>query len=113
MKIVANIFGTVIPLLLLLLILRWPSLVAFSVQHDLHDYAKTIRASDRNLEEKERLLDMIDSVETRLNNGATLSLWEWRVHNQSIHAMLEDGITADEVRLIERELQKVKAELVQ
>ncbi|MGE3408671.1 MAG: hypothetical protein AB7I37_17765 [Pirellulales bacterium] len=96
-----------------LLIAKWPSFVANGIRHDLHEYAKAIRACDQSLDDKERLLDRIDAVEAQLDDGATPSMFGWTAHDDAIKAMLSDGITPDEVRLIERELQKVERKLMQ
>jgi len=96
-----------------LLIAKWPSFVASGIRHDLHEYAKAIRGCDQSLSDKERLLDVIDALEVELDNGAMPSMFSWTAHNDAIKAMLDGGITSDEVRLIERELQKVERKLMQ
>jgi hypothetical protein len=57
------------------------------------------------------LLDRLDAVEERLANGATPSFFDRVNHDEAVRAMLNDGITSDEVRLIERELRKFEREL--
>lgn len=96
-----------------LLIAKWPWFVVRGIRHDLHEYAKAIRGCDQRLSDKERLLDVIDAVEARLDNRAIPSMFSWTAHNDAIRAMLDGGITPDEVRLIERELQKVERKLMQ
>jgi len=98
-------------LALVVVIAQWPSLITFGIQHDLHEYAIAIRSCNQFLEDKERLLDLIDAVESQLENGAMPSMFGWTAHNDAIRAMLDDGITPDEIRLIERELQKAEREL--
>jgi len=100
-------------LVVIVLIAQWPSLIASGIRHDLHDYAKAIRGCDQRLSDKERLLDVIDAVEVELDNGAMPSMFVWTAHDDAVRAMLSDGITHDEVRLIERELQKVERKLMQ
>ncbi len=95
------------------LIAKWPSFVAKGIRHDLHEYAKAIRGCDQGLSDKERLLDVIDAVEAQLDSGTMPSMFSWTAHDDAIRAMLSDGITPDEVRLIERELQKIERKLVQ
>jgi hypothetical protein len=110
---VLRAIGAVLLLAVFMLLLRWPALVTFGIRHDLHEYAKTIRASSRSLGEKEKLLDRIDALEKSLDGGAAVSAFGWKPHNDAIRAMLDDGLTADEVRLVERELEKVERELSQ
>ena len=113
MKTIAQRIGIGVSLLIFLLIARWSDLVAFNMKNRLHKFASAIRASDRSLEDKEQLLEEIDAVIVRLDGGAKPSMWEWTVHDRAIRRMLDDGITGDEGRLIERELQKAEAELAQ
>ena len=96
-----------------LLIAKWPSFIASGIRHDLHEYAKAIRGCEQSLSDKERLLDVIDAVEAQLDNGPMPSMFVWMAHDDAVRAMLSDGITHDEVRLIERELQKVERKLMQ
>jgi hypothetical protein len=86
-------------------------IVTFGVRFELNKFARAVRASDRMLEEKEKLVDRIDAVEKLLSNENRLSIFAWITHIEDIRDMLKDGITADEVRLIERELEKIEQEL--
>lgn len=111
MRAIAQVLGGGFCLLALLVLSNWSSVVSMSIQHDLDEYGRLVRASKRSVGEKERLLDVIDSVEEKLDLGAVPSMRRWLRHDSVIRAMLARGITPDEVRLIERELQKFEKEL--
>jgi hypothetical protein len=91
---------------------NWPSLVAFRIRQNLHDYGVTIRHCDCSLSDKERLLDILDDLEERVGRGEQSSLFLWADEDEIIRSLLKGRITPERVRLIERELLKVRRKLV-
>jgi len=83
-------------------------LPSWLIQRDLRRFGQVIRKSDCSLAEKERLLDRLDVLETRLRDGASVGLSRWWECSQVVDELIDNGITPDEVRLIERELVKVE-----
>lgn len=95
----------------LVLILTWPWCQVAIIRFSLHGYAAEVRRANRSLEEKERLLDRIEALDDRLRDGATIGTPRWIEAVGAIRKMLSNGIDPDEVRLIERELQRLEREL--
>ena len=94
--------------LILLVVLNFSGVSRFQIRVDLRGYARAVRQSDLNLNEKERLLDVIERLEDRLKSGQQIGLRAWCLHNQTILELLDDGIEGDEGRLIERELERTE-----
>jgi hypothetical protein len=95
-------------LLIVLLAFSWISVSRFKIETDLRGYARAVRQSHLNLGDKERLLDVIERLEDRLESGEQIGLRVWCLHDQTIREMLDDGIENDEGRLIERELERTE-----
>lgn len=96
--------------LVLLTTIKWSWFTGRAIRRDLRHYAKVVRESPISVPDKERLLDLTDGLDDRLRHGGSLSWFRWAEADDAIQPMLEDGITKDEVRLIERELQRVGKE---
>jgi hypothetical protein len=92
--------------------INWPSLVAYKNHQDLHGYGMTVRRSDCSLSDKERLLDLLDDLDERIGQGEQTSILSWRDEDEIIGSLLKESLTPDRVRLIERELVKVRRKLV-
>ncbi len=75
--------------------------------------SEALTESFRTLVPKERLLDVIERLEDRLDLGRSVDLLRWHRHAEAIQDMLDEGIVGDEVRLIERELERCEGELVE
>jgi len=101
----------VIALLLVATVAFWPAVTRGWMTLDLHRYAKVVRNSECSLADKERLLDLIDNLQDQLRQGATLSAVRWAECDDSLEHVMAAGIAGDEVRLIERELQRVSHEI--
>ena len=83
--------------------------VEFGITSDLEDYYATIDGSDLPMRDKRRLLQRVDALSDGVHEGTVrISLFAWIQHDEQIDACLEDGvITAHEVTLIERQLDKL------
>ena len=90
---------------------NWEALTDSRFRNDLQDYARTIRQSDLSLRDKERLLDEVDSLEDRYHRGERIGFSEWRRTNAAIRNMLRGAIEDDQVRLIQRELQRAQGRM--
>ena len=97
--------------LLLLVILNWSFLTRLKAGIDLRGFARVVRKSTLLLDEKERLLDEIEWLEDRVDVNESVDLLRWYQHVQTIQEMLDAGIQGDEVRLIERELDRSEKDL--
>ena len=86
----------------------FPSVSNWWIRGAVREHARLIRQSDCTLPEKERLLDRLDALERRIEDGASIGLLRWHECSGIIEELCEQGITADEVRLIERELVKLE-----
>ena len=103
------VLGTV----LLLVVVNWQILTKLKAGVDLWGPARSVRRSTLVLQEKERLLDVIERLEDRLDLERSVDLLRWHKHAEAIQDMLDEGIVGDEVRLIERELERAECDLVQ
>ena len=103
------VLGTV----LLLVVINWQILTKLKAGVDLWGLARAVRRSTLILQEKERLLDVIERLEDRLDLERSVDLLRWHRHAEAIQDMLNEGIVGDEVRLIERELERCEGELVE
>jgi hypothetical protein len=92
-------------------ILAWPSLMTFAVDLNLDEYSKSVRGGSCSIQEKERLLDLIDGLKERIDDGASISTFRWMRHDQAIQPLLEGGLTSDDARLLEREFLIIRGEL--
>ena len=102
------VLGTV----LLLVVINWQILTKLKAGVDLWGLARAVRRSTLILQEKERLLDVIERLEDRLDLERSVDLLRWHRHAEAIQDMLNEGIVGDEVRLIERELERCEEDFV-
>ena len=106
-----QITGIVLAAVLLFVILNWSFLTKLKVGIDLRGFARVVRKSTLLLHDKERLLDVIEHLEDRVDFEQSIDLMRWCQHAQAVDDMLEAGIEGDEVRLIERELGRSEKDL--
>lgn len=86
----------------------FPSVSNWWIRLQVREHARLVRQSGCSLPEKERLLDRLDVVEGRIDDGASIGLLRWHECSRIVEELCEQGITSDEVRLIERELAKLE-----
>jgi hypothetical protein len=98
-------------ILLLMLWWCWPAITGTVIVNDLRGYATEIRESELPVESKVELLNQIDNLENELNDGCPIGLLRWRSTNAAIQDFLKGDITADEVRLIQRELSQLEKQI--
>ena len=97
--------------ILLFVVLNWSFLKKLKAGIDLRGFARAVRKSTLLLHDKERLLDEIEHLEDRVDFEQSIDLIRWWQHAQAVDDMLEAGIVGDEVRLIERELDRSEKDL--
>ncbi len=85
-----------------------PSAANWWIRVQVREHARLVRQSDCSLPDKERLLDRLDALESRISDGASIGLLRWHECSSIVEGLCEQGITSDEVRLIERELAKLE-----
>jgi len=105
---IAQFIVLCVVVLTVLVLFNLSAVSQFKIEKDLRDYARAVRQSNLMLQDKERLLDVIERLEDRLKSGEQINLRIWCLHNQTIREMLDAGIEADEARLIERELERTE-----
>ena len=106
-----QITGIVLAAVLLFMILNWSFLTKLKAGIDLRGFARAVRKSTLLLHDKERILDEIEHLEDRVDLEESIDLIRWWQHAQAVDDMLEAGIEGDEVRLIERELDRSETDL--
>ena len=104
--------SVVLGITLLLVVVNWHILTKFKAGVDLWYLARAVRRSTLLLQEKERLLDVIEHLEDRLDGKRSIDLLRWHRHAEAMQDMLNEGIVGDEVRLIERELERCEEDFV-
>jgi hypothetical protein len=108
---IAQFLVLCISILIVLVVVNWNTVSRVKIGTDLRAYARAVRQSGLNLDDKEHLLDVIERLEDRLKSGEQINLRLWCLHDQTIREMLDDGIERDEARLIERELNRMDEDL--
>ena len=101
----------VLAAVLLFVILNWNFMTKVKAAFDLRGFARVVRKSTLLLHDKERLLDVIEHLEDRVDLEESIDLIHWCQHAQAVDDMLEAAIEGDEVRLIERELDRSEKDL--
>ena len=101
---------TALVIVVLTVVAFWSTICRFGIDCQLNGYAAEVRRSNISLAEKERLLDLIEGLQGRLEQGGQIILVSWLKHDHTLRQILGDGIVGDEVRLIERELNRVEME---
>lgn len=86
----------------------FPSVSNWWIGGQVREHARLVRQSACTLPDKERLLDRLDVLERRIEDGASIGLVRWHKCSVIVEELCEQGITSDEVRLIERELAKLE-----
>jgi hypothetical protein len=95
---------------LILAVANWQTINRWNIGGDLRDYARTVRRSQISVTDKEKLLDVIERLEDRIGDEQ-ISWLDWRRHDDTLRDILRFGIQPEEVRLVERELQRVEKRL--
>jgi len=101
----------IVAAVVLLVILNWNLLTKLKAGTDLRGFAGAVRRSTLMLHDKERLLDVIEHLEDRVDLEESIGPLRWYQHAEAIQEMLDEGIVGDEVRLIERELERAEGDL--
>jgi len=101
----------IVAAVVLLVILNWNLLTKLKAGTDLRGFAGAVRRSTLMLHDKERLLDVIEHLEDRVDLEESIGPLRWYQHAEAIQEMLDEGIVGDEVRLIERELDRAENDL--
>ena len=86
----------------------FPSVSNWWIRGAVREHARLVRQSTCTLPDKERLLDRLDGLEGRIEDGASIGLLRWHECSRIVEELCEQGITSDEVRLIERELARLE-----
>jgi len=89
----------------------WPVVTRTIITHDLRQYSTVIREAELDVDAKIRLLDQIDDLEGKIQQGNKTSLWRWYSTDAAIRSLLSREINDEEVRLVERELRQVEDRL--
>ena len=95
-------------ILIVLVAVNWSAVSRFKIGSDLRGYARAVRQSNLMLDDKERLLDVIERIEDRIKSGEQISWRIWCLHDQTIWEMIDEGIEGDGARLVERELERTE-----
>jgi hypothetical protein len=90
----------------------WKAFVQFGVAKDLSEYHSKIASNDDlDKQTKQKLLDSIDRVRARVREKP-IGFLRWMSYSESIESVLKDSvITPDEVRTLERELDRLEKEV--
>jgi len=103
--------SVVLGTLVFLVAVNWQLLTKLKAGADLWELARAVRRSTLMLHDKERLLDVIEHLEDRVEVEESIEPLRWWQHAEAIQEMLDEGIVGDEVRLIERELDRAENDL--
>ena len=83
----------------------------FAFRESLVSNANTIRQAACPIERKELLLDRLDDVMDELQSGETVGLVRFLEFYGAVKPLLNDDITSDEQRLVEREIDRLERDL--
>lgn len=79
------------------------------ILNDLRHYAIVVRRSELSIDEKDRLIRVVHEIEDAVRDGNCPTYWDNT--DEAVREMLADEITAEEVRLISLELNRVRDNL--
>jgi hypothetical protein len=113
LRTVLRYLGVVVLVLMAAVLADFANIKAWWVAADLSEYARVIRHADCPLEEKERLLDRVEALEDCLRHGSTIGFLRWQRCNRAVRDLLDLGLSADNIALLERELHRVEREIVE
>ena len=94
-----------------LVIWNWTPLKNFVFRESLVAHANTIRHASCPINRKELILDRLDDVMDELQSGETVGLVRFLEFYDAVKPLLDDGITSDEQRLVEREIDRLERDL--
>ena len=89
----------------------WGAICQYRVQSDLRDFAHAVRKSTLSLNEKEKLLDILERFEDRLDQGEQIAWFDWSRRSQTVRELLRGGLEGDAAPLIRRELLRAEKHL--
>ena len=91
-----------------LAITNWGLINKYRVQSDLRDFAHSVRKSTLSLPEKERLLDVIERLEDKADEGEQFDWFTWSRHAETVKEIIRGGLDSEKMRLVERELLRTE-----
>ena len=91
---------------------NWATINKYRVQSDLRDFGRSVRKATISLSEKERLLDVVERLDDKIDQGEQFGSFTWSRHAETVKEILHAGLDPDKVRLIERELLRAEKHLV-
>jgi hypothetical protein len=95
-----------------LAITNWGTINKYRVQSDLRDFGRCVRKATIALSEKERLLDVIERLDDKIDQGEQFGWLDWSRHAETVREIVHGGLDSEKVRLIERELLRSERHLV-
>ena len=87
-----------------LAVTNWGTINKYRVQVDLRDFGRSVRKSTLSLPEKERLLDVIERLDDKADDGEQFDWLTWSRHAETVREIVHGKLDSEKVRLIEREL---------
>jgi hypothetical protein len=90
---------------------NWTPLKNCVFRESLVSQANIIRQASCPIQAKEMLLDRLDDVMDELLAGETVGLVRFLEFYDAVQPLLEDGITSDEHRLVEKEIDRLERDL--
>ena len=97
--------------IVVLAVVNWGTILQYRVESDLRDDARYVRKAAISLSEKEKLLDLIERLEDKVEAGQQFGWFEWSRHNDVVREIFHGGLDAGKVQLIERELLRAEKRL--
>ena len=89
----------------------WDSVSRYGVKEDLKNHRALLSAVEMPAAEKKAILDEIDRIAAMVDEGKGPPLLKWFDHHDVIKPAVTDGkVTAEDRKLVKRELDKVEAE---
>lgn len=87
------------------------SIKSVAFRESLITHANIIRQANCPLDRKELLLDRLDNLMDDFEAGETIGLLRWTEFRDAVEPLLKDGITSDEQRLVEREIDRLERDM--
>jgi len=84
----------------------WPTISRAVITNDLRHYSTVVRQSDVDVEIKVQLLNQIDDLEGKIQQGHSIGLFRWRSTDAAIRELLTGELSSEDVLLIQRELER-------
>jgi hypothetical protein len=90
---------------------NWSTINKYRVQSDLRDFAHSVRKSALSLNEKEKMLDVIERLDDKADDGEQFDWLTWSRHAETVREIVHGKLDSEKVRLIERELLRAEKHL--